>query len=145
MYVYVQIHDGKVSKVKRLRRSLVIALVATRAQPEERCFPLYVEIRYRDPQVDPLVCTSFLAGGLVMIADGLPVQCGGAWESVTIEPTRLGIPLNAAYHVQITGLKWWRVYDSPGLACVRVTADTTTAIHTRTWSFVKKLYRDASQ
>ena len=124
---------------------VTISLKTIGYSPEAKRFPLYVEIRYRDPQVEPLVCTQFLAGGLVMIADGLPVHCGGVWESVTVDPTQVGVPFNSAYHIQITGLKWWRVPDSPGLACVRVTADTTTAIHARTWSFVKKLYRDATR
>ncbi len=108
--------------------------------PTLKRFPLYVEIRYRDPQY-PLGCEPFLAGALVMIAQGIPVQCGGVWESVTVDLPRIGFPLNEPYHVQVVGLRWLGQYDSPGLACVRVTTEGPMAAITSTWSLVKRFYR----
>ena len=105
-------------------------------------YPLYVEIVGRLP-TDPPVCTTFLAGALVLVTQGLPTQCGGVWESIgPLDLTQSGIPLGSLYHIQVVGFRdLGSGYRSCGLACVTVRAEPTSAVALAGWGFVKQLYR----
>jgi hypothetical protein len=79
------------------------------------------------------------------VAQGL-YQCGGIWESVgPIDlSTNFGIPLGTRYLVQAVGLlDAFSYWGSTGLACIRVTTETTTDVPSESptsWGRVKLLY-----
>jgi hypothetical protein len=100
-------------------------------------YPLFVEIVYRGPTAIN-TCTTFLAGALVMVANGFPVQCGGVWERVgPIDLAQSGIPLGSFYHIQVVAF-----VGSGVLSCLTVTStgQVETTITESTWSAIKQLY-----
>jgi hypothetical protein len=105
-------------------------------------FPLYVEMRTRVGS-GPDGCTTLLAGNIALVAQGLPPQCGGVWETVgPIDLTQVGVPLGWLYHVQLVGFVDGSTgLGSAGVACVRVSGVPSTVIGT-TWQRAKCLYRE---
>ena len=104
-------------------------------------FPVYVEVRNRATQS---VCTTLTAGYLVLVAQGIPSQCGGVWEAVgPIDLTGLGIPLGTDYLVQLVGYRGINPSrSSAAVACVEVRSGATTSVvRDNRWGHVKMLYR----
>src|SRR5262245_18501323 len=110
-------------------------------------FPLYVELRGRLPS-EPQSCTTLLAGDIVLVAQGLPMQCGGVWETVgPFDWTEHGVPLGSVYHVQLMGFRSPWVgdegYGSTAFACLRVES-APSPVAAVSWQRVKFLYQDST-
>jgi hypothetical protein len=136
---------GRLAFPPLVNRGPVTISVLTRAS-QSTTFPLYVEIRGHTGG-DPMECTTLTAGNLVLVAQGLPQQCEGVWETVgPLDLTQNGIPLGTTYHIQLVGFRFSRLgssYGSTGVSCVRVTssASNPSAVAAAAWGGVKALYR----
>lgn len=106
-------------------------------------YPLFVGISPRSNTQD-LGCTTRLAMNLTLVAQGLPLQCGGVWETLgPIDLSRLGAPLGATYHVQLEGYRdLFGGFSSARIACLRVTTEQQgSSVGELAWSRVKSLYK----
>lgn len=135
---------GRLAFPPLVNRGLVTIAVRTLAV-QWTPFPLYVELRGHTAG-EPQTCTTLLAGYVALVAQGLPMQCGGVWETVgPLDLTQIGIPLGSIYHVQLIGFQDAEFgYGTTGFACLRVRSETSPVADVP-WQRVKLLYRDATR
>lgn len=123
-----------------------VRVEALTMSPDTRTrFPLFFSVLSRAGS-ENLGCTTVLGAPLLFVAQGIPAQCGGVWESVgRIDLTRLGVPLGAPYHVQLEGFRGGGG-GATAVAAVRVTTEPATEpIRGAAWAHIKQLYRDPGE
>lgn len=105
-------------------------------------FPLYLEIVGHSPN-EPDMCTTLLAGYVILVGQGIVRQCGGTWESIgPVDLTQNGVLPGGLYHVQLVGfVNPDNGYGTVGVACIEIRS-ATNGIQAVTWQRVKHLYKE---